>query len=55
MKTIGDGYWNYNGCDVYLAEHPKLIGKYEIYKGFDFIKRAHTLKEVKQIIKELHK
>ena len=50
MKNIGDGYWAYNGCDVYLAEHPKLLGKYEIYKGCDFIQRAYSLKEAKQII-----
>ena len=52
MKNTGDEYWNYNGCDVYLAEHPKLIGKYEIYKGCDFIQRAYSLKEAKQIIIE---
>ena len=50
MKKIGEGYWNYNGCDVYLAEHPKLSGKYEIYKGCDFIQGAYSLKESKQII-----
>ncbi len=50
MKNIGDGYWKYNGCDVYLAEHPKLQGKYELYKGCDFISRAYSLKEAKQII-----
>lgn len=50
MKKIGEGYWNYNGYDVYLAEHPKLSGKYEIYKGCDFISRAATLKEAKKII-----
>ena len=52
MKNIGDGYWDYNGCDVYLTEHPKLKGKYEIYKGCDFISRAYNLKEAKQIIIE---
>jgi len=52
MKNIGDGYWNYNGCNVYLAEHPKLQGKYEIYKGCDFVSRAYSLKEAKQIIIE---
>jgi hypothetical protein len=52
MKNIGEGYWNYNGCDVYLAEHPKLQGKYEIYKGCDFVSRAYNLKEAKQIIIE---
>jgi hypothetical protein len=50
MKNIGEGYWTYNGCDVYLAEHPKLQGKYEIYKGCDFIVRAYTLAEAKQKI-----
>lgn len=50
MKKVGDGWWRYNGCDVYLAEHPKLIGKYEIFKGDDFISRAYTIKEAKEII-----
>ena len=52
MKKIGDGYWHYNGCDVYLAEHPKLSGKYEIYKGCDFIQRSYSLKEAKHVIIE---
>jgi hypothetical protein len=50
MKNIGYGYYQYNGCDVYLTEHPKLQGKYEIYKGCDFVSRAYNLKEAKQII-----
>ena len=52
MKNISYGYWSYNGCEVYLAEHPKLQGKYEIYKDSNFIKRAYSLKEAKQIIIE---
>jgi hypothetical protein len=55
MKNIGEGYWNYKGYDIYLAEHPKLIGKYEIYSGCNFIKRVYTLKEAKQIIIEIIK
>jgi hypothetical protein len=50
MKKIGEGYWNYKGHDVYLAENPKLSGKYEIYKVCDFISRAVTLTEAKEII-----
>lgn len=50
FTKIGDGYWNYKSHDIYLAEHPKLIGKYEIYKGCDFVKRSYTLKEAKEII-----
>jgi hypothetical protein len=50
MRKIGNGYWNYKGFDIYLAVHPKLPGKYEIYKGCDFVKRASTLKDCKQII-----
>jgi hypothetical protein len=50
MKKIGDGYYNYKGCDVYLALHPKLYGKYEIYTGCDFISTAKNLKEAKRII-----
>jgi hypothetical protein len=52
MRKIGDGYWNYKGCDVYLAEHPKLQGKYEIYKGCDIVSRAFSLNEAKQIIQK---
>ena len=52
MRKIGDGYWKYNGCDVYLAEHPKLQGKYEIYKGCDIVSRAFSLNEAKQIIQK---
>jgi hypothetical protein len=50
MRKIGDEYWNYKGFDIYLAIHPKLPGKYEIYKGCDFVKRASTVKDCKQII-----
>ena len=52
MKKIDIEYWVYKGYDVYLAEHPQLPGKYEIYKGSDFIQRAYSLKEAKQIIIE---
>lgn len=51
MKKIGEGYYNHKGYDIYLAEHPKLCGKYEIYKGCDFISRAANLREAKLIIK----
>jgi hypothetical protein len=50
MKKIGKDYWVYRGYDVYLSIHPKLQGKYEIYKGCDFISRSTTLKECKKII-----
>lgn len=50
MKKIGPGYWNYKGYDIYLLDDSKSIGKYEIYKGCDFIQIAQTLKEAKQII-----
>lgn len=52
MKNIGEGYWTFNGCDIYLSEHPKLIGKYEIFKGCDVISRASNLTEAKRIIIE---
>lgn len=50
MKKVGNDYWIYNGCDVYLSKHLMLSEKYEIYKGCDFIEMAHSLKEAKQII-----
>jgi hypothetical protein len=36
---------------IYLIEHPKLIGKYEIYKNDTFIERAINLSHAKEIIK----
>lgn len=42
--------YNYKGFDIYLAEHPKLYGKYEIYKHDLFICRAANIKEAKNII-----
>lgn len=51
MKQIEINHYTYLGYDIYLAVHPKLIGKYEIYKGENFIKRGYSLKDCKQIIK----
>jgi len=55
MKKIGDGYYIYKNYDIYLAVHPKLYGKYEIYKGCDFIKRTSTIEETKKYINNLIK
>lgn len=51
MIKIDSEYYTYLGYDIYLAIHPKLIGKYEIYKDEKFIKRGYSLKDCKQIIK----
>lgn len=50
MKKIAEDYYNFKGFDIYKAIHPKLYGKYEIYKGCIFISRAANLKEAKQIL-----
>ena len=50
MKKIAEDCYNLKGFDIYKAIHPKLYGKYEIYKGCDFISRALNLNDAKQII-----
>jgi hypothetical protein len=50
MKKIDEDYWTYKGYDVYLLEHPKLYGKYEIYRDDEFIQRVITLAEAKVLI-----
>ena len=50
MKKIDNDFWKYKGYDIYLLEHPKLYGKYEIYKNDVFIKRVVSLSEVKLLI-----
>ena len=50
MKKDEDGNWIYKNFTVYLAEHPKLKGKYEIYKGEDFVSRAYNLSDAKGMI-----
>jgi hypothetical protein len=40
----------YKGHDIYLAEHPKLFGKYEIYKGDQFVSRALSIQDAKDRI-----
>ena len=54
MKKISEDYYNYFGYDIYKREHPKLFGKYEIYKGCDFIKRVINLNEAKKTIQSCY-
>ena len=51
MKKIDEGHYQHKNFDVFLAEHPKLSGKYEIFDQDTFISRAYDLKEAKEIIK----
>jgi hypothetical protein len=50
MKKLDEDYWTYKGYDIYLLEHPKLYGKYEIYRNDEFIQRVITLSEAKVFI-----
>lgn len=50
MIMIDNDYWTYKGYDVYLLEHPKLSGKYEICMNDVFIERVNTLKDCKIVI-----
>jgi hypothetical protein len=50
MKKIDKDYWKYKEYDIYLLEHPKLYGKYEIYKNEVFVLRVNTLLDAKSLI-----
>ena len=53
MRYVDFEQWQHKKYDIFLyGEHPKLYGKYEIYKDECFIERAATLKEAKEIIDE---
>lgn len=52
MRSIDIRHWNHKGFDIYEAIHPKLIGKYEVYKDETFIDRALTIADAKRIIDE---
>lgn len=52
MKKIDFDTYSYKGYEIMLYSHPKLYGKYEIYKGDKFICRALTLSDAKIKINE---
>lgn len=55
MQQIDTQEWLYKGCFIQEFTHPKLIGKYEVFKNDEaqtHIGRAHTLKEAKKLCTE---
>ena len=49
------GEWLYKGCFIQLAPHPKLIGKYEVFKNDKeqtYIYRSHTFEEAKSLCRK---
>jgi hypothetical protein len=50
MKRVDVDHFNHEGYDIYKLEHPKLYGKWEIYRNDEFIIRVLDLKEAKTLI-----
>jgi hypothetical protein len=50
MKKIDKDYWTHKGYDIYLLEHEKLYGKYEVYRNDEFRGRYPTFSVCKKII-----
>ncbi len=54
-KQIEVGAWLYKGCFIQESEHPKLIGKYEVFKNDEpqtDVGRCYTFTEAKRLCKE---
>jgi len=54
-KQIEVGEWLYKGCFIQESEHPKLIGKYEVFKNNkpqSHVGRCYTFTEAKRLCKE---
>lgn len=54
-KQIEDGEWLYKGCFIQKAEHPKLMGKYSVFKNDKpqtRVGRTHTFIEAKELCKK---
>lgn len=52
---IETGEWLYKGCFITEFKHPKLIGKYEVFKNNktqDHIDRCHTMTEAKKLCEQ---
>lgn len=47
---IDKSHYRYKGYDIYLAIHPKLWGKYEIFNGEEFMARAFSINDAKESI-----
>ena len=55
IKQIESGVWLYKGCFIQESEHPKLIGKYEVFKNNTpqrYVGRCHTFMEAKKLCVE---
>jgi predicted Fe-S protein YdhL (DUF1289 family) len=55
LIQIEIGEWLYKDCFIQESIHPKLMGKYEVYKNDErqnHIGRCHTLAEAKKLCTE---
>ena len=55
VKQIDTEEWLYRGCFIQKFEHPKLCGKYSVFKNNEEqtdINRCHTFLEAKKLAKE---
>jgi len=49
------GEWLYKGCFIQEFKHPKLVGKYEIFKNDEaqtHVDRCYTFTEAKKLCEE---
>jgi hypothetical protein len=52
IKKIEDCEWLYKGCFIQESRHPKLVGKYEIFKNDTqqtHVGRCYTFTEAKRL------
>jgi hypothetical protein len=52
LKQIEVDEWLYRGCFIQKSEHPKLMGKYEVFKNNKsqtHVGRCYTFKEAKKL------
>lgn len=54
-RQIEVGEWLYKGCFIQESIHPKLIGKYEVFKNDEpqtHVGRCYTFNEAKKLCEE---
>jgi len=54
---IESGEWLYKGCFIQESVHPRLVGKYEVFKNNksqSHIGRCYTFTEAKKLCRENH-
>ena len=54
-RQIEVGEWLYKGCFIQESIHPKLIGKYEVFKNDEsqtHVGRCYTFTEAKKLCEE---